>query len=78
MLLLYLLSRRKLGRVVEIKDFRPISLVGRVYKIISKVLTNRFKSVLEKIVSSSHNTFLRGRQVLDYVLVVNECLCGVN
>ena len=27
---------------VEIKDFRSISLVGGIYKIISKVLANRF------------------------------------
>lgn len=43
---------RKAG-VVETKNFHPISLVGDVYKIISKVLANILKSVLEKIVSSS-------------------------
>lgn len=36
---------KKVG-VVEIKDFHPFSLVGGVYKIISKVLTNRLKTVL--------------------------------
>ena len=28
---------------VELKDFLPISLVGRVYKILAKVLANRLK-----------------------------------
>jgi hypothetical protein len=42
---------------VDIKDFRPISLVSGVYKIISKVLVNRLKSVLGKIISSSLNAF---------------------
>jgi hypothetical protein len=37
---------------MDVKDFRPISLVGGMYKIISKVLVNKFKSVLGKIISN--------------------------
>jgi hypothetical protein len=42
------------------KDFCPISLVGDIYKIISKDLANRLKMVLEKIISRSQNAFIRG------------------
>ena len=45
----------------ELKDFRPISLVGIVYKLISKVLANQLKNVLEKIISKSQNAYIKGR-----------------
>ena len=59
---------------VNIKDFRPISLVGSVYKLLSKVLANRLRVDLENLISESQNSFVGGRQILDSMLIVNECL----
>jgi hypothetical protein len=48
--------------------------VGGIYKIIAKVLASRLKIVLDKIISKLQSVFIKGRQILDPILISNKCL----
>lgn len=57
-----------------IKDFRPISLVTGVYKILAKILANRLREVLGETISPAQGAFVKDRQILDVILVANEAV----
>jgi len=58
----------------QLSDYKLISLVGCVYKIVSKVLAIRLKKVINKVIDIRQSTFLKGWGLSDSVLVVNEVL----
>ena len=64
---------KKVG-VEDLRDFKPISLVGGLYKLLAKVLANRLKKVVGKVVSSAQNAFIEGTQILDTTLIANEAI----
>ncbi|XP_071738035.1 uncharacterized protein [Rutidosis leptorrhynchoides] len=53
-------------------DYRLISLIGSYYKIIAKLLSNRFRKVIRYLIGAEQSAFMSGRYILDGILVVNE------
>ena len=43
-----------------------------MYKIIAKVLAERIKNALPYVIDESQSTFLKGRGILDSILMANE------
>ncbi|RVW47602.1 Transposon TX1 uncharacterized 149 kDa protein [Vitis vinifera] len=64
----------KKGEADDLCDYRPINLVGGLYKLLTKVLANRLRKVVSKVVSPTLNAFVERRQILDVALIANEAI----
>ena len=62
----------KKDRSVRAKDYRPISLITGLYKIITKVLSICLSEVLGDTILKNHSAFVAGRQILDVALIANK------
>lgn len=58
----------------KLKDYRPISIIECVYKVVSKLLANHLHVVMDGLVSKTQSTFVQGRQILDGALIANETI----
>ncbi|GKV34367.1 hypothetical protein SLEP1_g42744 [Rubroshorea leprosula] len=58
----------------RIEEFRPISLIGIMYKIIAKLLANRLQKVLDRIIGEQQMVFICGRQLVDGAVIASEVI----
>ena len=56
------------------EDYRPISIVGVLYKIISKLLSFRLREVITPLIDESQSAFVMDTHILDGIFVANESL----
>jgi hypothetical protein len=64
----------KVASPQSLGDFRPIALLGCLYKLVAKVLASRLALVLGDLIPNTQSAFLKGRQLVDGVVVVNEVI----
>ncbi|KAI3720995.1 hypothetical protein L2E82_31996 [Cichorium intybus] len=57
---------------MSLSDYRPISLIGCIYKILAKALAVRLKSVIGEVIGEVQSAYVAGRNILDGPLMINE------
>jgi hypothetical protein len=68
----------KVENDVEMKAFWPISLLNCSFKVFSKLLTIRLESVCQRIVAKEQCAFIRGRYILESVVIAHELVHSVH
>lgn len=64
----------KTSNPTSFKDYRPISMVGCIYKIVAKLMAKRLQSVISNLISPLQSSYGQGRQILDGALVASEVI----
>lgn len=55
-----------------VRDYRPISCCNVKYKCITKVLPTRMQAVMPFIINHAQSAFIKGRSIVDNVLLMQE------
>ena len=61
-----------------IKNWRPITLLPVDYKILAKVLANRLKKVIHKIVNRDQTGYIKGRYIGENIRMIKDVISYLN
>jgi hypothetical protein len=64
----------KIHDVVNVKQFRPICLLNVSFKIVSKLMMDRLTPFADKVIDNCQTTFIKGRYILDGVVILHEVI----
>ncbi|KAA3453051.1 Retrovirus-related Pol polyprotein LINE-1 [Gossypium australe] len=58
----------------DFSQFRPISLYSVLYKLVMKVIANRFKVIFSELISQEQAGFIAGRNIVDNIILAQEVI----
>ena len=64
----------KVKSPTKVSEYRPISLSNVIYKLASKVLANRLKTLIPSLITKNQSAFLSERLITDNVFVAFEIM----
>lgn len=64
----------KTNNPTSLKMFRPISLSSVVYKTITKIVTNKLKEVLPRLIGPNQTSFIPGRHITENIVIAQEVI----
>lgn len=60
----------------DFNDYRSMSMVGGLYKIISKILARRLQMVIDTVISPFQTSFIKGCQISDGALIASKIIAS--
>lgn len=66
----------KVNNASSATEFRPISCLNTVYKVISKLISIRLKAVLPRVISQAQSAFMPSRLLAENVLLATDLVKG--
>lgn len=64
----------KKGDLQDIKNLRPVSLLCTDYKLLSKVLANRLRKVMNQVIHRTQTYCVPGRSIVNNVSLIRDVL----
>jgi hypothetical protein len=64
----------KSGDRSRLNNWRPITLLGNIYKILAKTLARRIQADLTEVIRPNQTSFVEGRSILNNVFLAQESL----
>ncbi|KAL6214210.1 hypothetical protein ACLB2K_013648 [Fragaria x ananassa] len=74
------LAVRDIGLVAQVPgadsvtQLRPIDMANFVFKLVTKIIANRLRSIAAQIISPNQSAFLKGRTIADPIIMTSECI----